>query len=84
MFVIWIGTGSVDVEGKRDGESDDAHVDGQTQPGEEVAFVGAVVAGVGGDVGEEERGEVRGRAEEGGVVDITGGSSVRTSTPTRD
>lgn len=47
----------LEVEGDDDGDADDRHIDGEAQPGEERPLVGAVVARVGGDVGEEERGE---------------------------
>lgn len=41
------------MEVDENGDGDDGEVDGEAQPGEEGAFVGAVVAGVGGDVVEE-------------------------------
>jgi len=42
------------VEGDDDGAGDDGEVDGEAEPGEERPLVGAVVAGVGGCVFEEE------------------------------
>lgn len=45
-----------------DGDADHGHVDGEAQPGEVGALIGAVVAGIRGVVREEEGGE-EGEAE---------------------
>ena len=55
------------MEADDDGHGDDGEVHGETQPGEKGAFVGAVVAGVGGGVFEEE-----GAGDGGGGEDVFG------------
>lgn len=55
------------MEADDDGHGDDGEVHGESQPGEKGAFVGAVVAGVGGGVFEEE-----GAGEGGGGEDVFG------------
>jgi len=61
------------VEGYDDGDADNRHVDGEAQPGEKRALVGAVVAGIGRVVGEE-KGVEEWREEErvagGGAVSV--------------
>lgn len=47
------------MEGKDDGGADDGHVDTKTEPGEESALVGAMIAGIGRLVREEEGSEDR-------------------------
>lgn len=55
---------AVEVERDDDGQGDDAEVHGETEPGEKGAFVGAVVAGVGSGVFEEEGAEERAGEED--------------------
>ena len=47
------------VEGKDDGGADDGHVDAKTEPGEKSTLIGAMIAGIGRLIWEEERGEDR-------------------------
>lgn len=54
----------MEVERDDDGQGDDAEVHGETEPGEKGAFVGAVVAGVGSGVFEEEGAEERAGEED--------------------
>ena len=54
------------MERDHDGNAHDRHVDGEAQPREKGALVGAVVAGIGGVVGDEERGEEGKRSQVGG------------------
>lgn len=55
------------MEGEYDSAGDDAEVHGETEPGEKSAFVGAVVAAVGGSVVEHEGAE-EGAGEDDGAV----------------
>ncbi|KAG7147770.1 hypothetical protein HYQ46_003371 [Verticillium longisporum] len=57
----------LEVEGQDNGDGDDGHVDAEAEVGEKGALVGAVVAGVGRFVLEEER-RVEGPGPEGGVA----------------
>lgn len=71
-FLLHLARRGLDVVCDDDGGADDGHVDGEAQPGEEGALVGAVVAHVGLLVGEEEGTESRAGEERvrgaGGVV----------------
>jgi len=55
------------MERHRDSDADDSKVDGQTEPGQECTFVGAVVTGIAG-LDWEEKGTEQRSGEERGVV----------------
>lgn len=66
-----------EMEGNDDGERDDGEVHGQTEPGEKGALIGAVVAGIGGLVLEEEGAAVGAGEENVGLVFGVPGEEVR-------
>lgn len=56
------------MKGHDDRDANHRHVDAETEPGEEGSLVGAMIAGVRGFVGEEERCEERAGEEEVGLA----------------
>ena len=58
---------ALEVEGEDDGHGDDAQVHGETEPGEEGALVGAVIASIGSGVFEQQGAEI-GTTEEDVVL----------------